>query len=382
MKIPTIALFALFAFNPMSSFADGGSKGGGGGVIAEGDLKHFIFKLDQYLYSADGKAAFPEIGEYDHLAEKNNLDPGKAHLDTIHEIAINIRPTLQKGAIADAFGVERDCVSYTTPFRHFICNSEILDHVADQIPDGKHSPSFFRIMFHEILVQAGLEKPVNKEVPSEYPIASRLDVHLETFEEWVPGTAKVNGHPYDCVVVYQTIFHNDDHYRIPFSYLASLLYGRGIKLVENFDPNLPLSSDVDLVITPDLNRIKYTKKIRVDELNLTLSDRKGSELSSTQVAIISKKIKTRWSHKDEQMQSQYQMQATSERTPFGYYLKAFIFSSDYRGYYIEQLHMKSGLPWRVNNNSEEIKMMRNSLDALVEQTSKACPHTWKGSFEN
>jgi opacity protein-like surface antigen len=49
--------------------------------------------------------------------------------------------------------------------------------------------SLYRLVLHEVLVQAELEKPLSHEVPSEYSISSRLMVHLEDFPEWVPGAA-------------------------------------------------------------------------------------------------------------------------------------------------------------------------------------------------
>ena len=153
-----------------TTFAQGEHVGGGN--LTEGDMKYFITKLDRYLQSEDGKIAFPELDKYD-----------ETHKDgTIHLIAQSLNPTLKDGEVTDNLGNPRDCVSYSKPIRYFKCNSNTL-------PDNtlEHQPSFYRLVFHEILVQAGLEKPLSKEVPSEYPIASRLDVHLETYEEWVPG---------------------------------------------------------------------------------------------------------------------------------------------------------------------------------------------------
>jgi len=173
MKKLWLLLAVLISVN---SFAQ--SEKGNGGNLTEGDLKYFITKLDRYLQSDDAKNAFPELGKYD-----------ETHQDaTIHMIAEALNPTLKAGEVLDSFGNPRDCVSYTSPVLYFSCNSTTL-------PDNtlEHQPSFYRLVFHEILVQAGLEVPLSKEIPSEYPIASRLDVHLETFQEWVPGAQKSSG---------------------------------------------------------------------------------------------------------------------------------------------------------------------------------------------
>ncbi len=170
MKIKFYLLVFILFTASSTCFAQGEHVGGGN--LTEGDMKYFITKLDRYLQSVDGKVAFPELAKYD-----------ETHKDaTIHMIAQSLNPTLKDGEVLDSFGNPRDCVSYSSPVRYFKCNSKTL-------PDNtlEHQPSFYRLVFHEILVQAGLEVPVSKEISSEYPIASKLDVHLETFEEWVPG---------------------------------------------------------------------------------------------------------------------------------------------------------------------------------------------------
>jgi hypothetical protein len=50
-------------FTGLNAYAQHDGIGHGGG-ISEGDLKHFIFKLDHYLYTAEGKEAFPETNRY------------------------------------------------------------------------------------------------------------------------------------------------------------------------------------------------------------------------------------------------------------------------------------------------------------------------------
>ena len=173
MKTTILSLMMLISVNAFAQV-----EHGNGGNLTEGDLKYFITKLDRYLQSEDGKNAFPELGKYD-----------ETHQDaTINMIAKALNPTLKNGEVLDSLGNPRDCVSYTSPVRYFKCNSNTLPKNTLE-----HQPSFYRLVFHEILVQAGLEKPLNKEVPSEYPIASRLDVHLETFQEWVPGKIADDG---------------------------------------------------------------------------------------------------------------------------------------------------------------------------------------------
>jgi hypothetical protein len=68
--------------------------------------------------------------------------------------------------------------------------------------------SLYRLVFHELLVQSGLEKPVSKEVPSEYPISSRLMVHLESFPEWVPGASKNSAYSENEVVVHTHLLNS------------------------------------------------------------------------------------------------------------------------------------------------------------------------------
>ncbi len=161
------------------SFADKGEGSGhsGGGNITEADLRSYMGKIDAYLLSEAGRAVFPEIVAYDanHPAE------------TFHQLIQNTNPVVDKGELKDSNGVVRDCMSYANPGnRYFVCNSDALPNKTLE-----NQPSFYRIVLHELLVQAGIEKPLNKDVPSVYAVSSRIteNVHLETYQEWVPGRA-------------------------------------------------------------------------------------------------------------------------------------------------------------------------------------------------
>ncbi len=156
---------------------------GNGGNWSEADLKHFITRLVPYLKSEEGKAVFPEAAEYDSKAGEN----------TIEKIAGELHPRLVSRKVYDSRGNERDCISYVKPERYFECNLNALppkpDSSANHDQKSEYFGSLYRLALHEIFVQAGLEKPLIKEVPSEYLISSRLLVHLESYPEWVPGAA-------------------------------------------------------------------------------------------------------------------------------------------------------------------------------------------------
>jgi hypothetical protein len=167
--------FTQLSFAQSNVVADEGSGNSGGGNITEVDLRYYMGKIDTYLLSEEGRKAFPEIVAFDeaHPTEK------------FHDLILNTKPVVQKGELRDANGVVRDCMSYANPGnRYFVCNSDALPNKTLE-----NQPSFYRIVLHELLVQAGIEKPVSKEIPSVYSVSSRItdNVHLETYQEWVPG---------------------------------------------------------------------------------------------------------------------------------------------------------------------------------------------------
>ena len=176
-----MALFAIVVFCLGSVAHAQADKGGNGGVWSEGDLKHFLNRLVPYLSSPEGKNIFPEIVVYDQAHDE----------ETVEKVASILKPRLVNGPVYDKDRNERDCVSYTTPIRYFECNVKALPPKpkADEKKKIKseYYGSLYRLVLHEVFVQVGLEKPLMKEVPSDYTMSSRLMVHLENFPEWLPG---------------------------------------------------------------------------------------------------------------------------------------------------------------------------------------------------
>jgi len=176
-----LILIVLFNFIPRAhAQAD---RGGLGGNWTEADLKHFLTRLVPYLQSEEAKRVFPEIVSYD-LTHPN---------ETIESIATEMNPRLTEKPVLDASGNVRDCVSYFAPIRYFECNTKSLppkpEESASDAQKSEYYGTLYRLVLHEVLVQAGLEHPLTVEVPSDYSISSRLMVHLENFPEWVPGAS-------------------------------------------------------------------------------------------------------------------------------------------------------------------------------------------------
>ena len=82
----------------------------------------------------------------------------------------------------DSFGVEQTCVSRIGADRYFQCNLKRLPKL-----ELNNQPTFYRIIFHELLFQDGMEMPISKEIPSDFKISSRLRLSLRTYQEWEPG---------------------------------------------------------------------------------------------------------------------------------------------------------------------------------------------------
>jgi hypothetical protein len=138
----------------------------GGGDPTASDFQYFINKIDQYLLSPEGRAEFPEIEQ-----------------PAFHDLVQEVRPVVKDERVHDSFGVAQTCVSRAEPGnRHFQCDLARLPKL-----ELDNQPTFYRLTFHELLFQAGLELPPSKEVPSEFRISSRLKLKLVTHREWLPG---------------------------------------------------------------------------------------------------------------------------------------------------------------------------------------------------
>jgi hypothetical protein len=160
-----------------------------GGNWTEADFKHFLDRLIPYMSSEEGLTLFPEVRAY------NQVHPN----EPFEKILAELNPRLVDGPVYDKFGNERDCVSGFDTVRFFKCNRNKLPPKLDQNSSeqqkSEYYGSLYRLNLHEAFVQVDLEKPLTKEVASEYALSSRLDVHLENFPEWVPGRSKVIANP-------------------------------------------------------------------------------------------------------------------------------------------------------------------------------------------
>lgn len=154
-----------------------GSGHVGGGNQKELELKRMAFELSVYLEGAEGRRSFPEVAAYD------RAHPGETVSQLLRALAIVFKP----GRVLDGFDGERDCVShFGDPRNRYVeCNNDArLDP-----SDLNAQPGLYAFLFHEGLVQAGLEKPVSADIPSVYPISSRLRFHREVYERILPGEA-------------------------------------------------------------------------------------------------------------------------------------------------------------------------------------------------
>ncbi len=183
MKLKINSILALLLLSPglgMSfCYAQAGAKGGG--RMMEADIRSYMLKLDQFLDSDEGMETFPEIVEYDKLHPEFPF----------HEILLATRPVVQEGEVLDQFGIARDCVSFADEKgRRFVCQLNKLPEATLQ-----NQPRMYRLVMHELLVQAGIEKPLSKDIPSDYAISARMEsnVHLVTHQEWLPGKRDCEG---------------------------------------------------------------------------------------------------------------------------------------------------------------------------------------------
>ncbi len=149
----------------------------GGGRVQESDLRYFIGMMDPYFQSEEGKEAFPEIVEY---------DANHAPEDSFHHLMNRIHPVVVDGPVYDDFLDDRDCIANFGDKNNlrFTCNGRVLPEMKLE-----NHPSLYRIVLHELFVAAGIERPINKGIPSDYSVSYRITthVHLESFDAWVPG---------------------------------------------------------------------------------------------------------------------------------------------------------------------------------------------------
>lgn len=150
-----------------SSQAMGGHVGGGDATAS--DLQYIINNIDAYLLTDEGKEDFPEIKQ-----------------PAFHELIITVRPVVKDERVQDQFGITQTCVSHAVEGNRYIqCDLQRLPKLS-----VGNQPTLYRIIFHELLFQAEIEKPISKEVPSDFKTSSRLKLHKNRNHEWALGEAK------------------------------------------------------------------------------------------------------------------------------------------------------------------------------------------------
>lgn len=155
------------------SYADTSEKklGGhvGGGDAAASDLQNIINNIDAYLLTDEGKEEFPEIKQ-----------------PKFHKIVKTVRPVVKDERVKDQFGITQTCISHVEEGNRYIqCDLKRLPQLGQDT-----QPTLYRMMFHELLFQVGIEKPINKDVPSDFRTSSKLKLHLNRNDEWAVGEAK------------------------------------------------------------------------------------------------------------------------------------------------------------------------------------------------
>ncbi len=168
-KILNVLTLIMIA-NPVLSYAQGHSGAGGGDATAS-DFQNYVNNIDAYLLTEEGKTLFPEIKQPE-----------------FHEMAVKIKPVVKDERVYDSHGVAQTCVSYLDADQpYFQCDLQRLPKI-----ELNSQPTFYRLTFHELLFQVGLELPISSTIPSDFSISSRLQLHLERIEAWRPGVATVN----------------------------------------------------------------------------------------------------------------------------------------------------------------------------------------------
>ena len=158
-----ITTLLLMSF-PLLGLAQGSHVGGGDATAS--DLQYFINQLDSYLLTNEGKVAFPEIKQPE-----------------FHNIIKTVKPVVKNERVYDGFGVNQTCISIVGSGKRTIqCDLK-------RLPSNvlNNHPTLYRLVFHELLFQAGLEVPISHDVPSDFRISSRLKLHLSNSREWLPG---------------------------------------------------------------------------------------------------------------------------------------------------------------------------------------------------
>jgi hypothetical protein len=163
MILPLV-LVASAAFAKPGANALGGHVGGGEATAS--NLQKIINDLDAYLLSPAGQIAFPEIEQ-----------------PRFHEIIEDVRPVVKDERVTDEFGVAQTCIS------NAVAGNRYVQCDLSRLPKLEHDnqPTLYRMMFHELLFQAGLERPISKDVPSDFRISSRLKLHHTRKREWALG---------------------------------------------------------------------------------------------------------------------------------------------------------------------------------------------------
>ncbi len=101
-------------------------------------------------------------------------------------MAKEVRPVVKNERVKDEFGNTQTCISNAVEGNRYVqCDLKRLPKL-----ELNNQPTLFRMTFHELLFQAGLEKPISKDIPSDFRISSRLKLHLKKRQEWIVGETK------------------------------------------------------------------------------------------------------------------------------------------------------------------------------------------------
>jgi hypothetical protein len=151
----------------------------GGGSFSESDIQSYLNKVNQFLKTKRGQAAFPKIADYN-----------RTHAIQFYDLMATVTPSIVKGPVYDDQKEERDCVSHidaTPPY--FECNrARIPQHTF------YNEPSLVRMVTHEMFVIARIEKPLSDKIRSVYPYSSKITDYLNPSEMkiWTFATTKMN----------------------------------------------------------------------------------------------------------------------------------------------------------------------------------------------
>jgi hypothetical protein len=162
--LPFFLLFTLTQLTYGQPMRRGGHVGGGDASAS--DLQYFINQLNNYLLTEEGKESFPELEQ-----------------PKFHKVVSEVRPIVKDEAVYDSFGVEQTCISHAVQSNRYIkCNLRRLPSL-----ELNNQPTYYRLVFHELLFQVGIERPISAHVPSDFRVSSRLKLYLTSTNEWLPG---------------------------------------------------------------------------------------------------------------------------------------------------------------------------------------------------